>query len=192
VDEVELRQYLLYLRNEKKAARSTCLVAINGLKFFYRDTLGRLWPSSAFIRLPKEQEKRLAVILSQGEVQGIRSCVRLPPYRVCLSTIYSCGLRLQEGVRLEVADIDSARMVLHLRQSKGHKDRFMPLPERTLELLRVYWASHRHSRWIFRGQGELSRSTAAKPMCPSSVRRAFGAGLKASRIQKRPLHARAA
>lgn len=183
VEEAELRRYLLYLKNEKKAARSTCLVAINGLKFFYRYTLGRSWPSSAFVRLPKE--KRLPVVLSQEEVWRILSGVRLPHYRVCLSTIYCCGLRLQEGVHLEVANIDSARQVLHLRQSKGHKDRQVPLPDRTLELLRTYWGSHRHPRWIFPGQGEFSRSTAAKPMNVTGVQRAFGAALKQSGIVKR-------
>jgi integrase/recombinase XerD len=106
VNEAELRQYLLYLRNEKKATRSSCLVVIHGLKFFYRYTLQRSWPSSAFVRLPKE--KKLPVVLSRTEVGCVLSQVQRFHYRVCLSTIYSCGLRLQEGVQLQVSQIDSA------------------------------------------------------------------------------------
>ena len=60
--------------------------------------------------------------------------VRLPRYRVCLSTIYACGLRLQEGINLRVSDIDSARMMIHVRHGKGAKDRYVPLPLRTLAI----------------------------------------------------------
>jgi len=106
IDEEELRQYLLYLKNEKQAARSTCLVVIHGLKFFYHYTLQRPWPSSAFVRLPKE--KKLPVVLSRAEVRCVLGQVRRFHYRVCLNTIYACGLRLQEGVQLQVRQIDSA------------------------------------------------------------------------------------
>jgi integrase/recombinase XerD len=182
VDEAELRQYLLYLRNEKKAARSTCLVAINGLKFFYRYTLQRAWPRTAFVRLPRE--RKLPVVLSRAEVGRVLGQVRRFHYRVCLSTIYACGLRLKEGVQLQVGQIDSGRMVLHLRQSKGHKDRCVPLPERTLELLRSYWQSHRHRVWLFPGGNGWSKQTASQPMDVRGVQRAFGAALKASGLQK--------
>ena len=95
VSEEEMRQYLLYLRQEKKAARNTCLLAINGLKFFYRYTLQQAWPQGAFVRLPRE--KKLRVVLSLGEVQQVLNRVRQFHHRVCLGTIYSCGLRLKEG-----------------------------------------------------------------------------------------------
>jgi len=182
VDEAELRQYLLYLKQEKKAARSTCLVAINGLKFFYRYTLQRAWPSAAFVRLPKE--KKLPVVLSRAEVGGVLGRVRRFHYRVCLSTIYSCGLRLKEGVRLQVNQIDSSRMVLHLRQAKGNKDRLVPLPQRTLELLRGYWLSHRNPVWLFPSAREGGMATACQPIDGSGVQKAFRAALQESRINK--------
>ena len=84
------------------------------------------------------------MILSREEVRQILAGVRLSRYRICLSTIYSCGLRLQEGTNLRVADIDSARMMIHVRHGKGAKDRYLPLPQRTLALLRQYWATHRN------------------------------------------------
>ena len=61
-----------------------------------------------------------------------------------MTTIYSCGLRLTEGAQFRVTDIDSARMLVHVRRGKGGKDRYVPLPQRTLELLRPYWLTHRH------------------------------------------------
>lgn len=182
VDEGELRQYLLYLRNEQGAARSSCLVAIHGLKFFYRYTLQRPWPKTAFIRLPRE--KKLPVVLSRGEVGRVLGQVRRFHHRVCLSTIYGCGLRLTEGVQLQVSQVDSERMVLHLRGGKGHQDRCVPLPEQTLGLLRSYWQRHRHRVWLFPGRHSWPLGTASQPMSVSGVQRAFGAALKASGLRK--------
>ena len=90
------------------------------------------------------REHSLPVVFSVDEVQRILGCLRLPRYRVCLSTIYTCGLRLQEGVHLQVPDIDSDRMILHVRHGKGSKDRYVPLPECTLLILRQHGVTHRH------------------------------------------------
>jgi len=89
--EEELRQYLLHLKNIKKVSQSTCAVTLNGIKFFYRHTLQREWPTLELARAPRE--KRLPVVLSREEVRLVLDCLRLPLYRVCLSTIYACGLR---------------------------------------------------------------------------------------------------
>ena len=178
--EEELRQYFLYLRNEKRASISVCRIALCGIKFFYQHSLKRAWPTLDFVRLPQEQ--KLPTVLSFEEVHRILTCLRLPHYRVCLSTIYSCGLRLQEGVYLQIADIDSARMLIHVRHGKGAKDRYVPLPHRTLGLLRDYWTSHRHPTLIFPSRREIA---ATKPICPSSVQRAFRRALKESGVQKR-------
>lgn len=182
IDEQELRQYLLYLKNEKQAARSTCLVIIHGLKFFYHYTLQRPWPSSVFVRLPKE--KKLPVVLSRAEVGRVLGQVQRRPYRVCLSTIYSCGLRLLEGVRLQVNQIDSSRMVLHLQQAKGNKDRLVPLPERTLAMLRSYWLRHRQQVWLFPSLQGWPVAGSGRPMDPSGVQRAFRKALGESGVNK--------
>ena len=119
ISEEELRQYFLHLKNEKQVSRSTCTIALCGIKFFYEKTLGRDWTRLDFVR--PAREKKLPVVLSSEEVGRVLGCVRRFRYRVCLSTIYGCGLRLGEGVRLQVSDIDGERMVVHVRQGKGGK-----------------------------------------------------------------------
>ena len=91
----ELRDYFLHVRNVKKWSRSTSTIALCGIKFFYENTIKRDWPILHFIRA--EREKKLPVILSTDEVRRILANVGVLRYRVCLTTIYSCGLRLQEG-----------------------------------------------------------------------------------------------
>jgi integrase/recombinase XerD len=173
VTEAELRQYFLYLKNDKQVSRSTCTQALCGLKFLYQHTLQRDWTVLDFIR--PAQEHKLPVILSV-----VLSRVRQPHYRVCLSTIYACGLRLLEGVHLQVADIDRGRMLLHVRGGKGNKDRYVPLPERTLDQLRQHWGRHRQPRWLFPGRG----LSASAPMAESGVQKAFRAALHQSGLAK--------
>lgn len=185
ITEAELRDYFLYLKNVKHYSRSASTIALCGLKFFYTHTLRREGTTLTFVRPPRE--KKLPVILSPAEVRTLLACVRLPRYRVCLSTIYSCGLRLQEGTHLQVSDIDAARLRIHVRQGKGAKDRYVPLPPRILALLRQYWGTHRHPVWIFPapGRGGTGMSTASTPMPRSSLQDAFRAALQESGIHKR-------
>jgi site-specific recombinase XerD len=181
IGEEELRQYFLYLTQVKRVSPSTCTIALTGIKFFYQHTLHRDWPTLELIR--PLREKKLPAVLSIPEVQSVLNCLHTPRYRVCLSTIYACGLRLQEGVGLQVGDIDSGRHLLHVRGGKGNKDRYVPLPDRTLEDLREFWRSHRHPTWLFPSphQTESSRDT---PMEVSGVQRAFRAALQESGINK--------
>jgi len=183
ITEAELRDYFLYLKNEKKASRSGCTIALCGLKFFYEQTLQRQWPVWDLVRPPKSQ--KLPVVLSQTEVRQVLGCVRLLPYRACLTLIYACGLRLQEALRLEVGDIDSERQLLHLRQGKGAKDRYVPLPQTVLPLLRHYWTTHRHPRLLFPSHHKCTPQPATQPLNPSSVQKAFKAALAASGVVKR-------
>ena len=185
IDEAELRQYFLYLTNVKKASRSTWLVTLSGIRFFYKYTIRKEWPTLKLVRPAKEE--KLPVVLSVGEVGRIIGCVRRQAYRVCLGTIYSCGLRLGEGVRLQITDIDSDRLQLHIRQGKGAKDRYVPLPERTLEMLRQYWITHRHPIWIFPATTRIGipLSKATKAMGVTGVQRAIRAAVLESGVQKR-------
>ncbi len=184
ISEEELRQYFLYLKNVKKYSRSGITIALCGIKFFFGQTLNRDFPLLDFIRPPRQ--KKLPIVLSPDEVRQILRLVRLQSYRTCLSTIYSCGLRLQEGTHLEVQDIDSSRRMIHLRQGKGAKDRYLPLPMRTLELLRQYWAHHRNPILIFPASGRdyTQLSQATSPISDSSLQKAFKAALKESGIHK--------
>jgi integrase/recombinase XerD len=185
ISEEELRQYFLYLKNVKHYSRSTATIAICGIKFFFERTLEKDWRTFSLVR--PAPEKKLPVILSLAEVRQILSRIRLTRYKVCLSTIYSCGLRLQEGTNLRVADIDSARMMIHVRHGKGAKDRYVPLPERTLALLRQYWTTHRNPLLLFPspGHGEVPLATSTAPLHKSSVQDAFHAALKESGNNKR-------
>jgi site-specific recombinase XerD len=180
ISEEELRQYFLYLKHDKQYARSTYIVALCGLKFLYEHTLKREWPVLDFIRPPREY--KLPVVLSREEVHQVLGCLRRPHYRVCLSTIYACGLRLREGVCLPVRSIDSSRMMLHIQRGKRGKDRNVPLPRRTLVLLRAYWLTHRHPVWLFPGNGGMT--TASKPLDSSGVQKAFRLALQESGIHK--------
>jgi site-specific recombinase XerD len=185
ISEEELRQYFLYLKNVKRYSRNTMTIAICGIRFLYKDTLNREWAIFGIVR--PAPEKKLPVILSRQEVRRILSRIRLPRYKVCLATIYSCGLRLQEGTHLRVADIDSARMMIHVRHGKGARDRYVPLPQRTLEWLRDYWKTHRNPLLLFpsEGRNHIKLALATEPISKDSVQDAFHAALKQSRLNKR-------
>lgn len=180
ITEAELRQYFLLLKNVKHYSRNTMTIAICGLRCFYKDTLNREWRIFGIVR--PAPEKKLPVILSREEVRQLLGRIRLLRYQVCLTTIYCCGLRLQEGTNLRVADIDSGRMMIHVRHGKGAKDRYVPLPQRTLELLRDYWKTHRNQVLLFpaEGRNHCDLSKATEPMSKSSVQDAFHAALKQS------------
>jgi integrase/recombinase XerD len=182
----ELRQYFLYLTNEKKVARPTATIALCGIKFFYEQTLKKEWPTLRFVR--PQPEHKLPVVLSREEVRQILALVRIPVYRACLKTLYSCGLRLLEGTRLQVADVDSARMLLHIH-GKNKQDRYVPLPEATLKLLRAHWRTHRSPQWLFPAPTRhgLAHSLAhdGGPVTRCSVQSAFHRAWQQSGINKR-------
>ncbi len=137
ITEEELRDSFLSLKNVKHSSRSASTIALCGITFFYEHTLKRDWSTLTFVRALRE--KRLPGILSVEEGRTILAHLKLLRSRVCLTTIYACGLRLQEGTHLQGPDIDSARMVVHVRCGTGAKARSVPLPPRTLEFLRQSW-----------------------------------------------------
>jgi len=181
----DIRQYCIHLKSEKKVARQTSTQAICAIKLFWEKTLKRVWPHELELARANPQFK-LPVVLSAAEVRRILAGVPALDHRVCLITIYSCGLRLGEGLRLEVRDIDSERRFLHIRGGKGNQDRYVPFPERTLQRLRELWKTHRHPTLIFpaKGHSGLGAATATEPMCRTTLQRAFRIALKASGIKK--------
>lgn len=186
LSEEELRRYFLYLTNEKKFARPTTTIALCGIKFFYEQTLKQSWPTLRFVR--PQPEHKLPVVLSRAEVRRILALVKLPVYRACLKTIYACGLRLQEGTHLQVADVDSARLLLHIH-GKNKQDRYVPLPQATLQLLRAHWSTHRSPLWLFPAPTRhgLAHSLAhdGGPVTRCSVQSAFLRAWQQSGISKR-------
>lgn len=183
ISEEELRRYFLYLVNVKRVSRSTHTLALCGIKFFFEHTLKREWHTLEFIR--PARGTKLPVVLSGQEVQQVLQCVHTVRYRVCLATIYACGLRLLEGVSLQVKDIDGARKMVHVRHGKGGKDRYVPLPEACLQMLRKYWLTHRNPVWLFPSIHALHTPEQADTfMHEGSVQKAFRAALRESGVKK--------
>jgi integrase/recombinase XerD len=184
--EEQVREYLLHLTNVQKVSRSTHTIALCGIKFFYEQTLNRTWPVLDVAR-PKG-EKKLPVVLSRDEVWRVLDTVRVAVDRLCLTVIYACGLRLTEGTRLQVPDVDGERKLLHVH-GKRRKDRYVPLPDATLQLLRDYWRTHRNPRWLFptstrTGVAPLNDPTVG-PISGTSLQSAFSRAVKQSGIHKR-------
>ena len=183
VTEDELRAYFLFLINEKHVAPGTVATALAALKFLFVHTLQRPWPVLDFV-LPRKPHT-LPAVLSVEEVHRLLGALRQPHHRVCLTTIYAAGLRLTEGVFLRVPQIDSARMLIHIQDAKGGKDRFVPLSAHTLTLLRDHWRTHRHPIYLFPSHwADLTTPVAPFPMTPRSVQAALHAAARACRFQK--------
>lgn len=184
ITDEELREYFLHLSNVKRVSGSTLTVALCGIKFFYEQTLHQPRKVLELVRPPRDQ--KLPVVLTVEEVRRILSCVNFLRYRACLGTIYACGLRIQEGVHLQVRDIDAERGVIHIHNGKGNKDRYVPLPPPILKLLRRYWVTHHHPVWIFPShwgtKGNPGQAT--KPMTVRGVQSAFQSALQESGVRK--------
>jgi len=118
-----------------------------GLKFYYTHVLHKPWAMPHLIKPPKAQ--RLPDIVTVEEAQRLFAATRTLSYRVLYFTLYSLGLRLGEGLALTVGDIDATRRRVHVRDAKGNRDRFVPLPEATLDALRRFWQLHRHPQLLF-------------------------------------------
>jgi integrase/recombinase XerD len=172
----QLRQFQLHLL-EQRVSWSLFNVVVAALRFFYGTTLGR--PDDVpFIAYGKRQ-RSIPAVLSVEEVRAVFAATRPGRDRVLLQTAYACGLRINELVHLQVSDIDSARMVVVVRQGKGRKDRQVPLSPRLLEELRQEWRTHRSRPWLFPGQ------TPDRPLHPSNVQRMFQQSLRRAGIAKR-------
>ncbi len=130
-------EYQVWLRDEKRASNVLFNQAMCALRFFYGKVLER---PETVERIPyARSERRLPVVLSVDETIRFLRSIDVPRYRVLLSTIYATGLRLSEALGLRASDIDSQRMVVRVRQGKGKKDRYVPLPPALLEMLREHW-----------------------------------------------------
>jgi integrase/recombinase XerD len=187
ISESELQQYFLQRKNRDGWSPNTMRICYCGIRHFFVHVLRREGHTLEFVRA--QSERRLPSVLSVEEVRSLLGCVRTPHHRAFLCTVYACGLRLQEAQCLEVADIDSRRLMIHVHRGKGAKDRFVPLPESTLQILRRHWSRHRHPRLIFPalGRGRNRAASAEAPMPKSSVQGAFRQAKLEAGIQKRDI-----
>jgi len=161
----EIRQYQVYLVEQRHVSWSYFNQAVCALRFLYRHTLDRDW-AVAHIPFPR-QPRKLPVVLSQDEVIRLFDAVRSLKQRAILMTAYAAGLRLAEVTHLQVSDIDSQRMVIRVRQGKGQKDRYVMLSPTLLAVLRLYWRAERPSSWLF-----PSKKKQEQPINHSVVQRA--------------------
>ena len=176
--EDQLRKYLLHVVESKQWAASTINVAQQALKRFFRITCPKDWPVLKLARV--KTELKLPTVISTGEVHTLLKLIEKPAMLCFFTTVYGMGLRLQEALHLQIADIDSKRMLVHIHRGKGAKDRLIPLPIATLEELRKYWATHRNPVWIFPAEGRNHKlaPTADHPMSESSVQDVIKAVLR--------------
>jgi site-specific recombinase XerD len=185
IGEEELQDYFLHRKNVGHSSPNTMRICYCGIRFFYEHVLQRNWHILGILRA--QTERRLPAVLSVEEVRNILACIKTFQNHAYLSTVYSCGLRLHEGLHLEVSDIDSTRMMNHVHRGKGAKDRYVPLPQSTLHLLRRYWVTHRHPSLLFpaRGRNGKGAKEAQTPMAKSSVQGAFRRAKVAAGIHKK-------
>jgi site-specific recombinase XerD len=158
-----------------------------GLRFFYRYVLDIKWPHIDLVKSPQVQ--KLPNIVTVEQAAKVFMMTRVASYRVFFFIVYSLGLRISEALRLQVGDIDGQRMRVHIRDSKGNKDRFVPLPIVTLDTLRRFWSVHRNPVFLFpnrKGGLEASR-TATTHLAQAGVSVALAKVAVACGIKKRSL-----
>lgn len=150
LDEVQVRAHLLHLKEAHHYSPSSMRTAVAALVAFYNLHLGRDWKLFGLVRSPSAQT--LPQVLTRAEVARLFAVIREERFRVVLRFIYCCGLRIGEAVNVEVGDLRGGERV-HVRQAKGNKDRYAPLPPAMVAELRAWWRTHRHPRWVFPGVG---------------------------------------
>jgi integrase/recombinase XerD len=174
----DIRNYQLYLATNRKVSVNSRLVAMTALRFLYGVTLRR----ERFIEMlpmpPKEHY--LPVILSPAEVLRFPEAAPSYSHRVIFSTMYGTGMRVSEVLHLRMRHIDSQRMMIRIEQSKGNRDRDVPLSPKLLELLRTYWHKLRPREWLFPGQNP------DQPLRRESVGQAVTQAARRAGLAKKP------
>lgn len=185
IAEEELLDYFIHRQEISGCSPATMRICHAGIKFFFKHVLKRDWHLLLLARA--KREKRLPAVLSREEVKKVLARVTTFHNYVYLTTVYTCGLRLQEGLFLEVSDIDGARKMIHIHRGKGAKDRYVPLPEFTYALLRRYWATHRNPSLIFPavGRGRQKAPISQEPMSIDGVQGSFRRAKFDAAIKKR-------
>lgn len=151
----QLTEYFVHILDT--LSWSTLKHDLYGLKFYYAKVLDKPWPGADLVKPPASFT--LPDIITVPQAQQLFMATRVLSYRVFFFTLYSLGLRLGEGLRLQLGDIDADRMRVQVRNAKGNRDRFVPLPDNTLQVLRRFWATHRNPVLLFPNrQGGLKKS----------------------------------
>ncbi len=177
----EVRRFQLYLLKEKKLEPSTVKIRLSALRFLYKKTLRRRDLDIDDLPFPKVP-KKLPVVLSHEEVTRLIEAASNLKYRTILMLLYSTGLRRAEAPLVKLADIDSQRMIIHIRQGKGSRDRDLPMSPKLLDALREYYRSKRPKIYLF--PSTAGRLGIEKPMSDKSVWHAVRGAAKRAGLTK--------
>jgi site-specific recombinase XerD len=161
INSSQLKNYCLFLTNERNLSWSSINTITAGIRFFYAETLDR--KDVALSIPPRKTPRRLPEIFSRGELLALFSSTANLKHRLVLMTAYGCGLRISEVTSLKVGDIDSKRMMIRIEHGKGDKDRYTILSPRLLAELRSYWLAYRPSHWLFENKITKERLTRSTP-----------------------------
>jgi site-specific recombinase XerD len=172
----EVREFQLFLIEDRKVGWSSFNQAVCGLRFLYTVTLPKPWPV-AMIPFGK-RPRRLPTVLSVEEVDALLTCTPNLKHRTFLMTLYSTGLRLSEAANLKIEDIDSGRTQLRVTRGKGSKERIVPLSPRLLTELRIYWTEYRPTLYLFPGK------IPSRPYAATSIQKAIKAAARRAKILK--------
>lgn len=172
----QIREYQLYLVNEKKSSWSSFNQAVCALRLLYQITLGKPW---VIKHIPfGKRPKTLPVVLSDQEVASLLSCTVHLKHRTVLQTCYATGMRLSEATHLQLTDIDGKREQIRVRFGKGSKERRVPASPKLLEHLREYWKVYRPSNYLFPGK------TADVPLSSATIQKACKLSAAMAQIEK--------
>jgi len=174
-------------KNKDKWSAATLRICYSGIKFFFVNVLKWDWHTLSMVHA--KREKRLPSVLSLDEIHLLLESVTTPQNKAFLTTVYSCGIRLNEALQLQVKDIDADRMHIHVHRGKGSKNCYVPLPLATLTILREYWKQHRNPALIFPalGRGGTTGPTSIIPTTKSTVQGALRRVIKQLGFTKRNL-----
>lgn len=175
--EAEIRSFLLDCIQVQQLSYAAYRQIYAALKFLYTVTLKRPWQVER-IPCPKKRVRPLPIILHGDELQALFAAFQSPKFRALFMTCYAAGLRIGEGCHLQVGDIDAKRMLIHVRQAKGGRERYSLLSPRLLTELRDYWRLERPAVWLFPGDSP------AQPVSTDFAREAFDRACRATRLTK--------
>jgi len=169
----DVRTFLLHQIVDLEVASGTQSVLLSGIKFFYRVTCPRNWDVLEQTKI--NYTAALPEVITQSQVFQIIDATEKFRLKCVIWITYTLGLRINEAIHLQVGDIDSQRMMVHVHRGKGAKDRYIPLPESTLNTLRALWATHRNPTFVFPAEGRDHQdgSRSKTPMSISTVQGAL-------------------
>lgn len=184
ITEEDVREYWLYCKEELGWGSATLRISYSGIKLLYDLTLKRDWEVLRAVKF--ERDQTLPVVLSVDEVRKLLVNIATLQNRAFFTVMYACGLRLNEAIHLQVADVDGQRKFIHVRRGKGAKDRLIPVGESTLQVLRQYYMTHRNPVWLFPALGRTGSGAAMAdhPVSETTVQGALRRAVRLSGIRK--------